>query len=91
LSPELVAIGLGLFSAVTLAAANMSVKMGGDVLVSRAFLSASAALLVLPAIFFVPAPTGNLGRAGLRAPAHFFYQVCMIRALRVASCRWSFP
>ena len=52
----LLAICLGLFSAVTLAAANMSVKMGSDILVGRAVLSVSAAVLIFPAAFFVPLP-----------------------------------
>jgi drug/metabolite transporter (DMT)-like permease len=40
------AIGLGLFSALTLAAPNMSVKMGTDILVGRALLVAAGALSV---------------------------------------------
>ena len=92
MSPDLTAVGLGLFSAVTLAAANMSVKMGGDVLVSRAFLSASAALLVLPAIFFVPAPDrATWGALAFALPAHFFYQICMIRALQSGDLSLVFP
>ena len=88
----LLAICLGLFSAVTLAAANMSVKMGGDILVARAFLSASAAVLMLPAIFFVPAPDEATWRAlAFALPAHFFYQICMIRALQRGDLSLVFP
>ena len=43
------AIALGLFSAVTLAFANLAVKMGSDILVGRAILSSSAAVMILPA------------------------------------------
>ena len=88
----LLAICLGLFSAVTLAAANMSVKMGGDILLSRAILSASAALLILPAAFFVPAPDRVVWNAlAFSLPAHFFYQICMIRALQSGDLSLVFP
>ena len=48
MDPNFLAIAVGLFSAVTLAAANVAVKMGVDILVGRAILSSSAALLILP-------------------------------------------
>ena len=77
------AICLGLFSAVTLALANVSVKMGKDILLSRAILSASAAVLIFPVAFFVPAPDAATWNAlAFALPAHFFYQMCMIRALQ---------
>ena len=56
MSPELIAVTLGLFSAVTLASANLAVKFGADILVGRAILSCSAALLIAPAALFVPLP-----------------------------------
>ena len=89
---SLVAICLGLFSAVTLAAANMSVKMGSDILVGRAILSTSAALLILPAVLFVPpidAPTA--GALALAMPAHYFYQICLIKAMQRADLSLVFP
>jgi len=90
--PTLLAIGLGLFSAVTLATANMSVKMGGDILLSRAILSASAALLTLPFVPFVPLPDAATWQALAWAiPAHFFYQMCMIRALQRGDLSLVFP
>ena len=89
---SLLAIALGLFSAVTLASANVSVKMGGDILLGRAILSASAALLILPAIFFVPAPDAAVWEALAYAlPAHLFYQICMIRALQRGDLSLVFP
>jgi drug/metabolite transporter (DMT)-like permease len=88
----LLAICLGLFSAVTLATANMSVKMGGDVLVTRAILSACAAMLILPATFFVPLPDAATWRAfAFALPAHFFYQICMIQALQRGDLSLVFP
>ena len=88
----LLPIALGLFSAVTLAAANMSVKMGSDILVGRAILSSSAALLILPAAFFVPAPNAETWRALLVAiPAHFFYQICLVKAMERGDLSLVFP
>jgi drug/metabolite transporter (DMT)-like permease len=88
----LLAICLGLFSALTLASANVSVKMGGDILLSRAILSASAALLILPATFFVPAPDAATWKAlAFAIPAHFFYQICMISALQRGDLSLVFP
>jgi drug/metabolite transporter (DMT)-like permease len=88
----LLAICLGLFSAITLAAANVSVKMGSDILVARAVLSISAAILILPAAFFVPAPDRvTWGALAYSLPAHFFYQICMIRALQRGDLSLVFP
>ena len=88
----LLAICLGLFSALTLAAVNMSVKMGTDILIGRAILSVSAALLILPAIFFVPLPDAATAKAlALTMPAHFFYQMCLVRALQRGDLSLVFP
>lgn len=83
MSDQVLAILLGLLSAITLAAANLSVKMGTDILVGRAILSMSAALLIAPAAFFVPLPTPAVWMALAAAiPAHFLYQICLVNALR---------
>jgi drug/metabolite transporter (DMT)-like permease len=88
----LLAICLGLFSAITLAAANMSVKMGTDILVGRAILSTSAAVLILPAAFFVAPPDSATWWALLVAmPAHFFYQICLVRAMQRGDLSLVFP
>jgi drug/metabolite transporter (DMT)-like permease len=88
----LLAICLGLFSAVTLATANMSVKMGSDILLSRAILSVSAASLMVPAAFFVPPPDRSTWQAlALALPAHFFYQLCLIRAMQRGDLSLVFP
>jgi drug/metabolite transporter (DMT)-like permease len=92
MSATLFAVCLGLFSAITLAATNMSVKMGSDILVARAVLSMSAAILIFPAVFFVPWPTPAIWGALLFSlPAHFFYQICMIRALQRGDLSLVFP
>lgn len=92
MNPVLIAICLGLFSAVTLAAANMSVKMGSDILVGRAVLSASAALMVAPAAFLVPLPDRwTWGALLLAVPAHYAYQLCLVRALQRGDLSLVFP
>jgi drug/metabolite transporter (DMT)-like permease len=92
MSVTLLAICLGLFSAVTLAAANMSVKMGSDILVGRAILSVSSAVLVLPAVLLVPLPDGPTWRAlALTLPAHYFYQMCLVRAMSRGDLSLVFP
>lgn len=92
LSAPLLAVCLGLFSAVTLAAANMSVKMGSDILVGRAVLSVSAAAMVAPAAFFVPLPNAwTRGALLLALPAHYVYQLCLVRALQRGDLSLVFP
>lgn len=89
---SLLAICLGLFSAITLAAANMSVKMGTDILVGRAILSTSAAILILPAAFFVAPPDSATWWAlAVAMPAHFFYQVCLVREMQRGDLSLVFP
>lgn len=86
------AIFLGLFSAVTLAAANLAVKMGTDILVGRAVLSASAAVLILPFVLLVPPPDRATAEALMLAiPAHFFYQVCLVAAMQRGDLSLVFP
>lgn len=92
MTDPLFAVVLGLFSAVTLAAANVSVKMGTDILVGRAILSGSSALLVLPAIFIVPLPDAATWAAlAATLPAHYFYQMCLVRAMSRGDLSLVFP
>ena len=89
---ELLALALGLFSAVTLAAANLSVKAGRDILAARAILSATSAILLLPALFFLPLPDSATWRAlALAVPAHMLYQFFLINALMRGDLSLVFP
>ena len=70
----------------------MSVKMGSDILVGRAILSVSAAMMVLPAAFLVPLPdAGDLGRAAARDAGPFLYQMCLVRAMQRGDLSLVFP
>jgi len=92
LSTPLLAIFLGLFSAVTVALANFGTKMGGDVLTARMVLSTSSALIVSPFLFLVPAPPPELWPSVLIAVAiHWLYQFGLVRALQRGDLSRIFP
>lgn len=76
-----------------LAAANAFVKAGSDILMARTALQLCAALIALPlALLFAPLPDARTwGALALAAPAHFIYQMAMIRALHRADLSLVFP
>jgi drug/metabolite transporter (DMT)-like permease len=91
-SAQALALGLGLFSAITLAGANTAVKAGGDILAGRAILSVTSALILLPFAFFLPLPTPEVWAAlALSLPAHIFYQISTIRAMHRGDLSLVFP
>lgn len=76
----------------TLAAANVAVKMGSDILAGRAILSVSAALMIAPAALFVSSPDAATWQALAWAlPAHFAYQLCLVRAMQRGDLSLVFP
>ncbi|MEO1100603.1 MAG: DMT family transporter [Pseudomonadota bacterium] len=88
----LLPVALGLFSAVTVAIANVAVKRGGDVLTARMVLSIAMAISVLPFVFIVPPPPAELWPAVLGAVmVHWFYQTCLIRSLHRGDLSLVFP
>lgn len=92
MSAQTLAIVLALFSAVTVAITNFTVKRGGDVLVARAIMSSTMAMCALPFAFFVPIPPTELWpRFGLALAIHAFYQFCMIKALHRGDLSLVFP
>ncbi|ACT57803.1 DMT family transporter [Hirschia baltica] len=92
MSETLFAICLGIGAAITLAIANASVKASGDVLMSRATMSASAMLIVLPFAFIVPLPNKETWMIlAISIPAHALYQTTLIRALTRGDLSLVFP
>ena len=92
LTSALLAVCLGLFSAVTVALANFGTKIGGDVLTARMVLSASSALIVSPFLFLAPAPPPELWPSVLMAVAiHWLYQFGLVRALQRGDLSRIFP
>lgn len=92
MSPATLAIILGLTSAVSLAAVNTVVKAGQDILMARVVLSVTSALIIFPAIFFVPLPTGPVWIAlAFSLMAHGLYQFGLINALSRGDLSIVFP
>ena len=92
MTPSTLAVLLGLTSAVSLAAVNAVVKAGRDILMGRVILSVTAAILVLPAAFFVPLPSGPVWIALLFSMlAHGAYQCGLINALSRGDLSVVFP
>lgn len=92
MSSNLFPIALCLLSAITVAATNLFVKRGGDVLSTRMVVSIAMALSVLPFAPFVPMPTPQIWAALLLSVmVHWFYQFAMIRALHRGDLSLVFP
>lgn len=92
MSPALLAVLLGLFSAVTVAGANFAVKRGRDVLTARMVLSIAMALTVLPLVPFVAPPPSHLWPGLLLAVGvHWIYQFGLIKALHRGDLSRVFP
>ena len=85
-------IALCLLSAITVAAVNLFVKRGGDVLSTRMIVSIAMMLSVVPLVPFVPLPTPTIcGALAISVVVHWFYQFAMIRALHRGDLSLVFP
>lgn len=85
-------IFLCLLSAVTVAATNLFVKRGGDVLSTRMIVSIAMALSIVPIAPFVPMPSPTVWDALIISViVHWFYQFAMIRALHRGDLSLVFP
>tara|TARA_R110000787_G_scaffold44093_13_gene108069 strand:+ start:4150 stop:5010 length:861 start_codon:yes stop_codon:yes gene_type:complete len=92
MTSTLLPVALCLMSAVSLAASNVLVKRGGDILTARMVLSIVMALSVLPFAFFVPfPPLETLPFFGISMVVHWFYQFSAIRALHRGDLSLVFP
>jgi len=92
MTPETLAICLALFSAVTVAITNFTVKRGGDVLTARMVMSVSMAFTILPFAPFVPLPPAGMWPwIGLAIIVHWIYQFCLIRSLHRGDLSLVFP
>src|SRR5579862_2188926 len=73
------------------AVVNAILKSGRDKMSSRALIDGFSALILLPAVFFVPAPHHAwlwLAASGL---THFVYLYCLIRAFESADMTVAYP
>ncbi|MEM7493800.1 MAG: DMT family transporter [Pseudomonadota bacterium] len=92
MSESLIPLALCLLSAITVAATNMFVKKGGDVLSARMIVSIAMAISVLPFAPFVAPPSGALwGALALSIVVHWGYQFAMIKALHRGDLSLVFP
>ena len=92
MSSSLFPIALCLLSAITVAATNLFVKRGGDVLSTRMVVSIAMMLSVIPFVPFVPMPTSAIWAAlAISVVVHWFYQFAMIRALHRGDLSLVFP
>ncbi|MHA7898230.1 MAG: EamA family transporter [Henriciella sp.] len=92
MSSGLFPIALCLLSAITVAATNLFVKRGGDVLSTRMIVSIAMASSVVPIVPFVPMPTPTIWAAlSISVVVHWFYQFAMIRALHRGDLSLVFP
>lgn len=73
------------------ASVNAVLKSGKDKLASRALIDLSGGLLVLPAIFFFPAPHGAWGWLAGSLAVHAVYFLALVRAFEVADMSASYP
>ncbi|MEL6829496.1 MAG: DMT family transporter [Pseudomonadota bacterium] len=88
----LLPITLCLVSAITVAAVNLFVKKGGDVLSTRMLVSLTMAATAVPFAPFVPLPTPAVWAAlGISLCAHAGYQFAMVRALHRGDLSLVFP
>ncbi len=92
MTPAVLALLLGLGSAVTLAGANTFVKAAKDILGGRAVMALSSAVLVAPAAFLVPFPNRETWMIlAISLPAHWAYQATLVRALSRGDLSLVFP
>lgn len=71
---------------------NVAVKRGGDILVTRAILSVTSALIVLPFAFVLPLPDAATRAAlAVSVPIHFLYQASLVRAMHRGDLSLVFP
>lgn len=92
MNSSLFPIALCLLSAITVAATNLFVKRGGDVLSTRMVVSIAMMLSVVPFVPFVPMPTLEIwGALAISVVVHWFYQFAMIRALHRGDLSLVFP
>ncbi len=73
------------------AVVNAIVKGGRDKMAARAFTDAAAAIILLPAILFVPLPQGAWGWLAASALGHAIYLYALIRAYQVADLTAAYP
>ncbi len=73
------------------AVVNAILKSGGDKMSSRALIDGFSALLIAPALLFVPLPHGAWGWLAASGAVHLVYLVCLVRAFASADFSAAYP
>ena len=73
------------------AAVNAAFKSGGDKMSSRALLDGFSGLLLLPAAFIAPLPTGAWSWLAASGAVHFVYLFALIKAFEGADMILAYP
>ncbi|WP_091740487.1 DMT family transporter [Phenylobacterium immobile] len=73
------------------AVVNAILKSGKDKMSSRALIDGSSAILVLPALFFLPPPHGAWGWLAASFAIHLVYLICLIKAFEGADMSAAYP
>ncbi len=91
MNPALAASLMMLVSGAVHAAVNAAFKAGGDKMSSRALLDGFSGLLLLPAAFIAPLPTGAWGWLAASGAVHFVYLFALIKAFEGADMILAYP
>jgi drug/metabolite transporter (DMT)-like permease len=86
-----VAAQMMLASGAVHAVVNAILKSGRDKMSSRALIDGFSGLIILPAVFFVPLPTGAWGWLAASWAVHLVYLVCLIKAFERADISVAYP
>ena len=73
------------------AVVNAILKSGKDKMSSRALIDGFSALMVLPAVFFVPVPTAAFGWLAGSWLDHLLYLICLVKAFEAADMSVAYP
>ena len=73
------------------AVVNAILKSGRDKMSSRALIDGFSALMILPAVFFLPLPTHAWGWLAGSWAVHLVYLVCLVKAFEAADMSVAYP
>jgi drug/metabolite transporter (DMT)-like permease len=91
MSPAVLAPLLMIASGSIHAVVNAIIKGGKSKMASRAATNGSSAVILLPAVFLVPLPTGAWGWLAASAIVHLLYLYAMIRTYEAADFSAAYP
>ncbi|MEN3745604.1 DMT family transporter [Sphingomonas sp. HF-S3] len=90
-SAELLAPAMMIASGSIHAVVNAILKSGRDKMTARSVIDGSSAILLLPALFFVPLPHGAWHWLGASALIHCIYLYALVRAFEASDMSAAYP